>query len=532
MIKCHQRKMAADAPDVRGGLMKKVKKFLLGRATIVALAILVQLCWLLSFLYGFQMRYAFFNTAIDIAAIFVVLLIVNKRSNLSYKIAWTVVILAIPIVGLLVYFIFGRSELTRPTRKRMEAVNCEIEKSLPEHQDLLEELMEQDLSVYRQSKYVREWAGYPVYKNTETQYYPSGEKMFPDLLQALEEAEHFIFMEYFIVEEGHMFGKILEILKRKAAQGLDVRFIYDDFGCVTTLPEKYYLKMQGWGIQCVRFNPLYPVMSVIMNNRDHRKILVADGKVGFTGGINLADEYINKVKRFGYWKDTGIRLEGEGVWSFTVMFLEMWDYITKAKERDLSQFFPSRYQTRPFQSDGYVQPYTDSPLDHENVGENIYMNIINRAKKYVYIFTPYLIPDDEILKALQNTAKSGVDVRILMPGIPDKRIVYWISQSYYEPLLECGVRIYQYNPGFLHAKCFVCDDEVAVVGSVNLDYRSLYLHFECGVWMYRSKAVMQVKEDMAATMGESEEINMDFCHKRPAAIRTLQGVMRLFAPLL
>lgn len=286
--------------------MKKVKKFLLGRATIVALAILVQLCWLLSFLYGFQMRYTFFNTVIDILAVFVVVVIVNKRSNLSYKIAWTVVILAVPIVGLLVYFIFGRSELTRPTRKRMEAINFQIEQSLPENQGLQEELMEQDLSVYRQSKYVSEWAGYPVYKNTETKYYPCGEEMFLDMLKALEEAKHFIFMEYFIVEEGYMFGKILEILRRKAEQGVDVRFIYDDFGCVTTLPEKYFLQMQSWGIQCVRFNPLYPVMSVVMNNRDHRKILVADGKVGFTGGINLADEYVNKVKRFGYWKDLSL----------------------------------------------------------------------------------------------------------------------------------------------------------------------------------------------------------------------------------
>ncbi len=512
--------------------MKKIKKFLSGRATIVALAILVQLCWLLSFLYGFQARYTFFNTAIGIVAIFVVLLIVNKRSNLSYKLAWTVVILAVPIVGLLVYFIFGRSELTRPTRKRMEAINFEMQQELPKHQELQVELMGNDMSVYRQSKYVMDWAGFPVYKNTETKYYPCGENMFPDMLAALEEAEHFIFMEYFIVEEGYMFGKILEILKRKAAAGVDVRFIYDDFGCVTTLPTKYDQQMREWGIQCVRFNPLYPVMSVIMNNRDHRKILVADGKVAFTGVINLADEYVNKVTRFGYWKDTGIRLEGEAVWSFTIMFLEMWDYIAKTQEKDLEKFRPSCHQTRQFQTDGYVQPYTDSPLDHETVGENIYMNIINRARKYVYIFTPYLIPDDEILKALQNTAKSGVDVRIIMPGIPDKKIIYWISQSYYEPLLECGVRIYQYNPGFLHAKCFVSDDEVAVVGSVNLDYRSLYLHFECGVWMYRSRAVMQVKEDVLDTMERSEEINIEFCKKRPAAIRTLQSVMRLFTPLL
>ena len=214
------------------------------------------------------------------------------------------------------------------------------------------------------------------------------------------------------------------------------------------------------------------------------------------------------------------------------MFLEMWDYINKIQETDLGKFRPEAYQDRPFVNDGYIQPYTDSPLDHETAGENIYMNIINRAERYVYIFTPYLIPDNEMMKSLQNAAKSGVDVRIVMPGIPDKRVIYWMSQSYYEPLIESGVRIYQYNPGFLHAKCFVCDDKIATVGSINMDYRSLYLHFECGVWMYRSSAVMQVKEDALATMAEAEEINMEFCQKRPAAIRTFLGVVRLFAPLL
>lgn len=512
--------------------MKKIKKFLLGRATIVAIAIVIQLSWLLAILQGFIVRYSFVNTILEIVAAFVVLAVVNKRSNPSYKIAWTVLILAMPIVGLLVYFIFGRSELTRKTRKRMEAVNQVIEQELPDNYHLLEELKDKNTSVYRQSKYIVDWANFPVYHNTLTKYYPSGEKMFPDILEALEEARHFIFMEFFIVEEGYMFGKILDILKQKAAEGVDVRFIYDDFGCVTTLPVKYYQTLQEYGIKCVRFNPLHPVMSVIMNNRDHRKILVTDGKVGFTGGINLADEYINKIERFGYWKDTGIRLEGDAVWSFTVMFLEMWNYINRTTEPDLAKFRPEKYQVRKFQTDGYVQPYDDSPLDNETTGENIYMNIINRAKEYVYIFTPYLIPDHEMTKALQNAAKSGIDVRIIMPGIPDKRVVFWMSQSYYEPLLECGVRIYQYNPGFLHAKCFVCDDEIATVGSINMDYRSLYLHFECGVFLYQSSAVMQVKEDMQKTIARSEEINMEFCRKRPAALRMVQSVVRLFAPLL
>lgn len=231
-----------------------------------------------------------------------------------------------------------------------------------------------------------------------------------------------------------------------------------------------------------------------MNHRDHRKIFVVDGDVGFTGGINLADEYINKVERFGYWKDTGVRIEGEGVWNLTVMFLEMWNYIVRSSE-NYRQFMPSVHREKPFETDGFVQPYGDSPLDNENVGENIYMNIINKAKNYVYIFTPYLIIDHEMLVALCNAAKCGVDVRIVTPGVPDKKMVFLLTQSFYKPLIESGVKIYQYTPGFIHAKSFVCDDEIATVGSVNLDFRSLYLHFECGVWMYQSKAVMELKED-------------------------------------
>ncbi len=512
--------------------MKKIKKFLLGRATIVALGVAVQLGWMLLFIQKYSVRYSFIGTLIDIVAIFIALVIVNKNSNPSYKLIWMVVILAIPLVGVLLYFAFGRSKLTRPTRKRMEVINRQMEQEFPQNENILEKIRAMDKEAYRQSKYVRDWAKFPVYENTITKYYSRGEEMFPDMLAALDQAQHFIFMEFFIVEEGEMFGKILEILKRKVAQGVDVRFIYDDFGCVTTLPVKYYQTLQEMGIKCVRFNPLYPVISVLMNNRDHRKILVVDGKVGFTGGINLADEYINHVVRFGYWKDTGIRLEGEAVWSFTVMFLEMWCYINRTVEEDISRFRPEKYQTAPFHSDGFIQPYADSPLDSETTGENIYMNIINRARDYVYIFTPYLIPDNEMIKSLQNAAKSGVDVRIIMPGIPDKRIVFWLSQSYYEPLLECGVRIYQYTPGFLHAKCFVSDDTVATVGSINMDYRSLYLHFECGVWMYQSAAVGKVKEDMLQTIAESEEINMDFCRKRPAIIRPFLGVVRLFAPLM
>ena len=351
------------------------------------------------------------------------------------------------------------------------------------------------------------------------------------MLAALESAEHFIFLEYFIIEEGHMFHQIEDILEKKVKEGVEVRLIYDDVGCIGTLPPRYYKQLQKKGIKCAAFNPFRPLLSVIMNNRDHRKIFVVDGAVGFTGGINLADEYINEVKRFGYWKDTGVRIEGEAVWSLTSMFLSMWNYIVHSTE-DYSRFMPAQHQKAPFENDGFVQPYGDSPLDHESVGENIYLNIINRAKNYVYIFTPYLIIDHEMLTALCNAAKDGVDVRIVTPGIPDKKMIFLLTQSYYAPLIQSGVKIYQYTPGFIHAKCFVCDDEIATVGSVNLDFRSLYLHFECGVFFYRSAVVAQVKEDCLNTFVCSEQMTAEFCRNRPVPVRLLQSVLRLLAPLL
>lgn len=511
--------------------MKKIAHLLLGRFFIVALSILLQFTWLVLVLWQFSYQFTYANLAIRVIAILVVLVIVNKWVNPANKLSWTFLILLSPILGLLLYFLFGRSGLTKGTRQRMDAVNTEVAACLTRDGAAEEALRTEDNGVFRQSEYIREWGHFPLYRNTATKYYKCGEEMFPDMLEALKSAEHFIFLEYFIIEEGYMFDTVVKILEQKVKEGVDVRLIYDDVGCISTLPTRYYKTLQKKGIKCAAFNPFRPIMSVIMNNRDHRKIFVVDGTVGFTGGINLADEYINKVERFGYWKDTGIRIEGEGVWSLTNMFLSMWNYIVHSSE-DYRAFMPSVYQKEPFQNDGYVQPYGDSPLDHENVGENIYLNIIGKAKDYVYIFTPYLIIDHEMMVALCNAAKCGVDVRIVTPGIPDKKMVYLLTQSYYEPLIRAGIKIYQYTPGFIHAKCFVCDDEIATVGSVNLDFRSLYLHFECGVWMYRSSAVMQVKEDCLETFACSEEMTLEFCRNRALPVRFLQSILRLLAPLL
>lgn len=514
-------------------MLKKISKVLFSRLVIVCLIIVTQISWLVLFAYRLSVASTYASAVIKVFAIIVSLRIVNKRSNPTMKLAWTFVILAVPVLGLILYIIFGRSGLTNKKQIRFERINREFEEHLKGDNALRDKVKQIDLNISNQSEYIHEWAGFPLYENSLTNYFSSGEEMFEKMKQDLENAKHYIFLEYFIIEPGYMWNSILEILERKIKEGVEVRLIYDDVGCVSTLPHRYYKVLQSKGIKCAAFNPFRPVLSIIMNNRDHRKILVVDGYVGYTGGINLADEYINRVERFGYWKDTGIRVEGEAVWSFTAMFLEMWNSITHTDTaQDYLKYKPYVCHEEEFVTDGYIQPYCDSPLDGENVGENVYLNMISRAKKYVYIFTPYLVTDNELVTTLCIAAKSGIDVRIVIPGIPDKKIVYWVGESYFPRLIEAGIKIYQFKPGFIHAKCFVCDDEIATVGTFNMDYRSLYLHFECGVWMYRSNAVMQMKDDMLKTFEQSELITEEDCKKRSWFLRSIQELFILLAPLL
>lgn len=513
-----------------GEMLKKLSKLVFSRITFVIAAVLIQFLWILIFAWKMSQYFGYINAVLSVVGVIVVLRILNKWENPSYKLAWATIILFIPVFGLTIYAMFGRSGLTRKKQHKFAKIHEDYKKELKQKKEIIGKIKLSSIEIERQVRYIADWADFPVYENTQTKYFPSGEEMFVSMCEELEKAEHFIFMEYFIIEEGEMWNKILNILERKAKSGVDVRLVYDDVGCATLLPARFYKTLQKKGIKCAAFNPCRPVLSVIMNNRDHRKILVIDGHTGYTGGINLADEYINKKVRFGYWKDTGIILKGDAVWNLTVMFLEMWTYITGIKDEH-QLFYSDRYLKEEITGDGFVQPYADSPLDHETVGENVYMNIIARAKEYVYICTPYLIIDNEMTSVLCLAAKSGVDVRIITPGIPDKKIVYIMTQSYYERLIDAGVRIYQYKPGFIHAKSFVSDDKVATVGSINLDYRSLYMHFECGVYMYQSSGVMQVKDDFLNTLNVSEEITTEFCKSRSWFIRTFQGILRMVAPL-
>lgn len=460
-----------------------------------------------------------------------VLVIVNRRTNPSYKIAWIIPILALPVFGWVLYLLFGGNKISRRTKRKLTEVGQRMHTALPPAEDTLAEIEHISEDAARQSRYIQDCAYSPPHRRTESLYLPGGESMFARMVEDVSRAKHFIFMEYFIIQEGMMWNTLLDILVRKAREGLDVRLIYDDVGCIMTLPYQYYKMIEEAGIQCCVFNPFIPVVSARLNNRDHRKICVVDGNIGYTGGINLADEYINEYEKHGYWKDSAVRLYGEGVWNLTVMFLSMWDYI-RGVEEDYELYRPGICAPLPNVDDGFVQPYSDSPLDHETVGETVYLNLIHRARRYVYITTPYLVLDNEMNTALCMAAKSGIDVRIITPHIPDKSYVHLVSRSHYAELVESGVQIYEFTPGFIHAKNMIVDDEYATVGTINLDYRSLYLHYECGVWMFRTQSVLSAKRDFMNTLPSCRRITIEDCRKMPLYKRLLGSLLRVFAPLM
>lgn len=510
--------------------MKKIKTVLgiiFNRFFIMVLIILAQFAWLAVELLKLADYSEVISIAFMILSALMALFVVYRNDNPAYKMGWVLLICLLPVLGSAMYLFFGNKRPSRSIRKKVHPVEQAHLNDARQEMDLEEE---KDVRVRRTMEYISDKGPYPAWDNTSTRYYKSGEDAFEDMLVDLEKAEHFIFMEYFIVSTGKMWDQIFEILKRKAAAGVDVRFIYDDFGSIQKVPIIFAQYLEKHGIKVLPFNPVKPIASLVYNNRDHRKILVVDGYIGYSGGFNLADEYINEEKRFGYWKDTGIRLEGDAVWNFTYMFLNLWNAY-KQEESDYDMFRPHVYGKDRVESDGIVQPYSDSPLDDENLGENVYLEIINQATEYVYIFTPYLIVDNEMMTCLKLAAKRGVDVRIVTPSIPDKKIVFRLTRSYYRPLISAGVRIYEFTPGFIHAKSFISDDKLGVVGSINVDYRSFFLHFECGILMSGSDALKDLKKDCLHTFEISREIRLEDCRTSFIGI-LFDSVLRLLSPLM
>lgn len=492
------------------------KGLVVGLGVILQIAItlfidlfLIEKLWIINLLYAFL-------------RIVIVVGLIKYSKNYSYTLPWIIIVLLFPVIGTLLYIFIGEN-------KR----GSKILKSITESERTSKKYLIQDEKVKAEFKnkshlnYLCDFAGYPISKNNDVKYYPLGEEMFKDMIRELKSAKNFIFMEFFIIGYGEMWSSILKILEEKARDGVDVRVMYDDAGCIATLNNNYYKELESKGIKCMAFNPLNPISGVIMNNRDHRKILVIDGKVAFSGGVNISDEYINVTSPYGHWKDTGVKIVGDAIWNLTVMFLTMWN-ATRKEDKDFKKY---KYAFKDLKERvGYVCPYGETPLDDEEVGKDIYLNIINQANDYVYITTPYLIIDTDVINALTLAAKRGVDVRIIIPGIPDKKITYTLSESYIETLINGGVKIYKYTPGFVHAKVFVSDDHIATVGTLNLDYRSLYLHFECGVYLEDVKCIKNIKADLDDTIAKSHNVT-----KKEARVGILkniwQTILRLFAPL-
>lgn len=518
--------------------MKKLIKFLFHRVVFAGLLILLQAVLLVIMLVRFQEYFAYFYAvSVGISVLVSIKILSDDRTNPAYKIAWLIPIMLIPVFGGIFYLIFGKNRSSNHQRHKLMSITEKMREPLKQQPEVMAELAAENLDAANQSRYIAKYALCPVYTNTSSKYLALGEEQFEWMLRELPKAKKFIFMEYFIIHGGKMWDSILEILKERVANGVDVRVLYDDLGCIMTLPGGYFRKLEAMGIACRPVNPLRPFLDIRQNNRDHRKICVIDGNLGITGGINLADEYINEISPYGHWKDTAVALKGDAVWSLTVMFLTMWESansVLKGKAEDYALYAPGKapYTEALPQSDGFVQPFTDNPLDDESVSETIYLNMINKAKRYLYICTPYLIIDNEMRVALSNAAKSGVDVRILTPHIPDKKMIFSMTQSHYPVLLEAGVKIFEYTPGFVHAKSFVADDLYGVVGSVNMDYRSLFLHFECGAWLYGCNSVLELRDDYLATLKVSQEITLADCAKVPVLKRLWRSILRILAPLV
>lgn len=511
--------------------MKKVLKVLLHRVVLVALSLAIQVLILIIMIIKFNQYFVYFYAICILTSLLVLLYIINNKINPSYKMAWIIPILLFPIMGGLFYIIFGGNQLSNRVRKKMLVIKSKMKFVDFKQEEIIQKISKENVVAAKQASYIQKLSLSPIYDNTYTEYFSTGEEIYKSLKEELTKAKHYIFLEFFIIEEGIMWNSILDILVQKVKEGLDVRILYDDMGCIMTLPYKYQEKLESLGIKCSVFNPFIPVLSSRVNNRDHRKIVVIDGHTGYTGGINLADEYINLYPKHGHWKDSGILLKGEAVWNLTIMFLSMWDYVRKIKE-NYEEYRPNVYNQEKIKTKGYVQPYNDNPLDDETVGEYVYLNMINNANKYIYITTPYLIVDNEMITSLTLAAKSGVDVRIITPGIPDKKIVNELTKSYYEVLTESGVKIYEYKPGFIHAKNFVVDDLYATVGTINLDYRSLYLHFECGVWMYNTGTIANIKKDFEETLKKCREITFKECQSISSIRKLFRAVLKVFAPLM
>ncbi|MBP3782526.1 MAG: cardiolipin synthase [Butyrivibrio sp.] len=496
------------------------------------LSIAIEVVLIILIIIGMSKEFVWFSAAFSLLGLAVVLALYGKKQSASIKMPWILLILLVPVAGLAFYLLVGQNQGTRKMRKRYEEIDKKLLPLLPANDKEQQELKEKSPYAANITHYIREYSGYPVYKNTDITYFDDAKKGLESQKEELKKAKEFIFMEYHAIEDAESWRGIQEILEEKVKEGVEVRVFYDDMGSIGFVNTDFVKRLESVGIHARVFNPFAPGLNLFLNNRDHRKITVIDGKVGFTGGYNLANEYFHLTEPFGFWKDTGLKLEGDAVRSLTVTFLEMWNAV-KAKDIDDVDFekYLGRYDHKASDG-GFVAPYADNPMDKIHIGEDVYMSIANSARDYAWYITPYLIITDEMISALSLAARRGVDVRIITPGIPDKKLVYSVTRSYYNALAVNGVRIFEYTPGFCHAKMSVSDDTVATCGTINLDYRSLYHHFENGCFIAESHVVDEIKRDFEEMFSASNEVTEYYKSGRGRFLRFGQMLLRLVAPLL
>lgn len=465
-----------------------------------------------------------------LSALALILIINDDEENVTFKLAWVIPICAFPVIGVSLYALGKFNMGGIGVRHRIMQREKLIKPYIRSDAGMKERLAEENPQLYQFSGYMERIGDAAIYENCDVKYYPLGDDQYIDILEDLKNAKKYIFMEFFIICRGEVWDTIIEILKEKVKEGIEVRVMYDGMCSLVNLPYNYPKKLNAFGIRAKQFSPIKPILSTHQNNRDHRKIIVVDGEIAYTGGVNLADEYMNKKVRFGHWKDNAIRIRGEAVKSFTAMFLQMWD-LDEVKIENYEPYI-KHPEVVPGNVDGYVIPYADGPHRMEGVAQRVYLQILNTAKHYVHIMTPYLILDQEMLSALNYAAQRGVDVTLILPHIPDKKMAFAIARTYYPVLISRGVKIYEYTPGFVHAKMFTSDDDTAVIGSINLDYRSLFLHYECAAYLYQNPVIADMEADFQKTLAKSERMTLEKYRKIPFGWRACGRICRIVGPLM
>ena len=517
-----------DREHLKAGGKRGIMHVVFGRTTVVILLLLLQIFVLCALMIRLGQYIPYYLGGTLVCTTVMLVYVLNTEENPTIKLSWAILFAVVPAFAIPLYF-YIRMDLGHRVEQAMILASIEHSKAhISDQKELMEQISREDKGLSNLLHYIRSNGGYIPYHNTDVTYFPQGEDKFAEMLVQLEQAEQFIFLEYFHIGESEMWNEILDILVRKAKQGVEVRVMYDGTSTVMSLPYNYPKQLHAMGIQCKVFSPLRPLVSTSYNNRDHRKILVIDGHTAFTGGVNLLDRYINREELYGHWKDAAVMIQGEAVRGFTLMFLQMWNHTERTPVYEPYLHAPLPPRSAP----GYVIPYGDNPMDTENVGEMVYLDILNQARNYVYIMTPYLILDNEMLTALTFAAKRGVDVRILLPHVPDKKYAFLLAKSHYKQLLSAGVKIYEYTPGFVHSKVFLSDDRHGVVGTINLDYRSLYLHFECAAYLYKVPALQDIRRDFEATLTKSQSITLSDVKKQKLRTKLAAALLKVAAPLM